>query len=470
VWSREREPDVQPLHRAAPPAAPPANAVLTLQRSIGNRAVGRLLARDPLVCQNPGDLCIAPPEANACVVGDPSVATPPVPTTVLPTPPPVTPTPSTAAPGQPIVADVAIPVAFAEVVDDRKVKELTAGDFSGIAELKRFAGALAEEYLTRQRAATAYGKTTRAAIAAKLLKALQDAAKAGANAQADTDKLDKKARDLAVKAAIKAVAPPSDTDVDSSLATARDDQVKAFATSWDAHIASPQAPNLKVSTLANAWMRNRQQELLVVTETIKRATGQFSVWGRDALPGLAGFPEHLDQDATDGHSLSEAPGGTDGGKNARVHASTIKFLTSLRTRAPYATFQTYGPGHGSWPIAGRGLSIDCYIGGTDKARKINYGATTSMDFWERSNVAEFLDAIEETAKALDFRYFAIYNDFAVAKYVNEKATHGSVGFAGGLDKKQSLNYHGGGLKLHVHLDLVPPEMRSAPVATPPATP
>src|SRR5205823_7692756 len=115
-----------------------------------------------------------------------------------------------------------------------------------------------------QRAATAYGKTTRAAIAAKLLKALQDAARTAANAQADADKLEKKARDLAVKAAIKAVTPPSGTDVDSSLATARDDQVKALATSWDAHIASPQAPNLKVSTLANAWMRNRQQELLVV--------------------------------------------------------------------------------------------------------------------------------------------------------------------------------------------------------------
>jgi hypothetical protein len=269
-----------------------------------------------------------------------------------------------------------------------------------------------------------------------------------------------------VTAAVKAVMSPGEDDVNSSLAAARDDQVTAFAASWDAHIASPQAPNLKVSTLANAWMRNRQQELLVVTETIKRATGQFSMWSKDAIPGLVGFPEHLDQDATAGHSLSEAPGGSDGGKNGRVHASTIRFLTALKTRAPYATFQTYG-NHGSWPLAGRGLSIDCYIGGSDKARHINYGATTSTEFWERSNVAEFLDAIEETAKALDFRYFAIYNDFAIEKYVNEKATYGSVGFAGSLDKGKNLNYHGGGLKLHVHLDLVPPEMRTAPVAAPP---
>ena len=450
---------------------PRPSPLVTLRRAVGNRAVGRLLARDPLVCPNPGDLCIAPPEPNACVVGDPTVATPPMPAAVLPAPvtaPSATGT-SAAAAGQPVVADVLIPVTFTEVVDDRKVKELSAGDFSGIAELKRFSGALADEYLARQRAATPYGKATRAAVAAKLLKALQDAAKTGANAQADTDKLDKKALDLAVKAAVKAVTPPSETDVDSNLATARDDQVRAFAANWDAHIASPQAPGLKVSTLANAWMRNRRQELLVVSETIKRAGGQFSMWSRDAIPGLAGFPDHLDQDPTEGHSLSEAPGGSDGGKSGRVHPSTITFLTALKARAPYATFQTYAH-HGSWPIAGRGLSIDCYIGGTDRARHISYGATTPTEFWERSNVAEFLDAIEETAKALDFRYFAIYNDFAVEKYVNEKATYGSVGFAAGVDKGKNLNYHGGGLKLHVHLDLIPPAMRSAPAATPPAKP
>jgi hypothetical protein len=420
--------------------------VLALQRSIGNRAVRQLLAREPNVCVDVPQLCLPPPEKNECVVGEPDTPTPPVPTTVLP------PAPTTGS----VVADVAIPVVFTEVVDDRKVKELTPdGDFTGIAELKRFAGALADEYLSRQRADTAYGKATRAKIAATLLKALQDKARADAGSKYDAEltegaKADKKARDAAIKAAVKAVVAPTDAAVDASLATARDDQVKAFAESWDAHIKSPQAPNLKVSTLANAWMRNRQEELLVVTETVKRAAGQFNMWGRDAIPGLVGFPEHLDEDET-AHSLSEAPGGHDGGKVGHVHEATIKFVTALNKRAPTATFETYH-NHGSWPLMGRGLSVDCYI----------TAGTTSRQFWERPKVAAFLDAIEDTAKELDYRYFAIYNDFAVEKYVNEKATYGSAGFAGGLDKGKSLNYHGGGLKLHVHLDLVPPEMRTAP--------
>lgn len=420
--------------------------MLALQRSIGNRAVRQLLAREPNVCVDVPQLCLAPPEKNECVVGEPDTPTPPVPTTVLPS------APTTGS----VVADVAIPVLFTEVVDDRKVKELTPdGDFTGIAELKRFAGALADEYLSRQRADTAYGKATRAKIAATLLKALQDKARADAGSTYDAEltegaKADKKARDAAIKAAVKAVVAPTDAAVDASLATARDDQVKAFAESWDAHIKSPQAPNLKVSTLANAWMRNRQEELLVVTETVKRAAGQFNMWGRDAIPGLVGFPEHLDEDET-AHSLSEAPGGHDGGKVGHVHEATIKFLTALNKRAPTATFETYH-NHGSWPLMGRGLSVDCYI----------TAGTTSRQFWERPKVAAFLDAIEATAKELDYRYFAIYNDFAVEKYVNEKATYGSAGFAGGLDKGKSLNYHGGGLKLHVHLDLVPPEMRTAP--------
>lgn len=443
--------DRAPANRVA--AAIPGNAVLALQRSIGNRALRQLLARDGEVCVDLPQLCLPPPEKNACVVGEPDTPTPPVPAAVLP--------PAPVATGP--VADVAIPVPFTDVADDRKVRELTPdGDFTGIAELKRFAGALADEYLTRQRADTGYGKTTRANVAAKLQKALQDKARADAGAAYDAGlaegaKADKKARDAAIKAAVKAVVAPSDADVAAGLVTARDAQVKAFAESWDAHIKSPQAPNLSVSTLANAWMRNRQEELLVVSETVKRAAGQFNMWSTGAIPGLVGFPEHLDEDQT-AHSLSEAPGGHDGGKLGHVHEATIKFVTALNKRAPTATFETYH-NHGSWPLAGRGLSVDCYI----KA------GTTSRQFWERPKVAEFLDAIEQTAKELDYRYFAIYNDFAVEKYVNEKATYGSAGFAGGLDKGKSLNYHGGGLKLHVHLDLVPPEMRTAP-AEPSKTP
>ncbi len=79
----------------------------------------------------------------------------------------------------------------------------------------------------------------------------------------------------------------------------------------------------------------------------------------------------------------------------------------------------------------------------------------------RENVAALFDALDATAAELDFRFFAIYNDFAVARWANMRMTRGNVGFAGSIDASGALNYHGGGLKLHVHVDLVPPALYAA---------
>lgn len=471
--ARAPGPDHGPLLRSR------SDRILTLQRTIGNRAVSCFVGRYPGPPFTPAPASVAdippppppaifgppPPPKLSCPLNDADVTNAQPAQTVAP--PATTPTPA-AATDQPVVPDVTIPVTFTEIVDDRKVSELTPdGDFTGIAELKRFAGALADEYLARQRAATDYGRTTRGKISQKIYDALKKQAKADADKQADDTGADKKARKKLEDDAVKAVAKPSDADVDAALATARDDQLKALASSWDAHVQSPQAKNMKVSTLANGWMRNRQEELLVVTETITRAAGQFNMWATGALPSLDSFPVGLDGDASAGKPLSDAPGGIAGGPTALVHPATIKFLTALHNAFPHVTFQNYH-NHGSWPLAGRGLSVDMYLGGRDKANNINYDTTTSRQFWDRSNVAQLIDAIEATAKSLDFRYFAIYNDYAVEKWADARTVYGSVGFVGGLDKSKSLNYHGGGIKLHVHLDLVPPEMRAAPAATAPA--
>ena len=131
----ELERDERPEQQARATPRRAGHEVLALQRSIGNRAVRQLLARDPNVCVDVPQLCLPPPEKNECVVGKPDTPTPPVPTTVLPPA-------RTTGP----VADVAIPVPFTEVVNDRKVKELTPdGDFTAIAELNACAGALADD-------------------------------------------------------------------------------------------------------------------------------------------------------------------------------------------------------------------------------------------------------------------------------------------------------------------------------------
>ena len=67
-------------------------------------------------------------------------------------------------------------------------------------------------------------------------------------------------------------------------------------------------------------------------------------------------------------------------------------------------------------------------------------------------------ALDDTAGTTHFHFYALYNDFSAARAANGFLTRGSVDFAGNVDASGGFNYHGGGEKLHVHLDLVPDEL------------
>jgi hypothetical protein len=424
-----------------------APGLLRLQRQAGNAAVARMVARGGI----PRTL------ARVC---DPAIWGPDAPDFLCWTPG-KTPA-STPAAGQPVVTDIPVPdsVAFTLVVDDRKCSELTTdGNFNSIAELQRFAGALSDEYQTRAASDSMYGKTTRAKAQAALYDTARKAAAADADNQAKEGGLSKKDAAALKASMLKAVPQPGAAEVAGAVAGQRADRLKALAVSWDAHITSPQAAGLKVSTLANAWMRNRQQELLRDTEVLAKGANQFNMFAKDALAGLDSYPTGLDKDATAGVDLASASGGVTGGPRGLVHPDTITFCNALHDTFKYVAFGTYN-NHGSWPLASRGLSVDCTMSGRDATRKIDYGKQDADQFYERSNIAELFDAIEATARQLDYRYFAIYNDYAVENYASGKATYGSIGFAANIDKGHNLNYHGGGLKLHAHLDLIPPKLRT----------
>jgi hypothetical protein len=424
-----------------------APGLLRLQSQAGNAAVARMLARGG----------ISRTLARVC---DPAVWGPDAPD-FLCWAPGKTPA-STPAAGQPVVTDIPVPdsVAFTLVVDDRKCSELTPdGNFNTIAELQRFAGALADEYQTRTTSDSVYGKTTRAKAQAALYDVARKAAATDADNQAKEGGLSKKDAAALKASMLKAVPQPGAAEVAGAVAGQRSDRLKALAASWDAHITSPQAAGLKVSTLANAWMRNRQQELLRDTEVLARAANQFNMFAKDALAGLDSYPLGLDKDASAGVDLATASGGVSGGPAGLVHPDTITFCNALHDAFSHVVFGTYN-NHGSWPLASRGLSVDCTMSGRDAARKIDYGKQNADQFYERANVGELFDAIEATARQLDYRYFAIYNDYSVENYASGKATYGSIGFAANIDKGHHLNYHGGGLKLHVHLDLVPAKLRT----------
>jgi hypothetical protein len=426
---------------------PDARGLLRLQRQAGNAAVARMIAGGGI----PRTL------ARVC---DPAIWGPDAPD-FLCWAPGKTPQ-ATPAAGQPVVTDIPVPdsIAFTLVVDDRKCSELTPdGNFNGIAELQRFAGALADEYQTRATSDSSFGKTTRAKAQAALYDAARKAAAANADNQAKEGGLSKKDAAALKAQMLKAVPQPGADEVTAAVTAQRADRLKALAASWDAHITSPQAAALKVSTLANAWMRNRQQELLRDTLVLAKGANQFNMFAKDALAGLDAYPLGLDKDDSAGVDLATASGGRTGGPKGLVHPDTITFCNALHDNFKFVSFGTYN-NHGSWPLASRGLSVDCTMSGRDATRKIDYGTQNADQFYERSNVAELFDAIEATAHQLDYRYFAIYNDYSVENYASGKATYGSIGFAANIDKGHNLNYHGGGLKLHVHLDLIPPKLRT----------
>ena len=210
---------------------------------------------------------------------------------------------------------------------------------------------------------------------------------------------------------------------------------------------------MTVSTIANAWMTNRAEQLLFDTVTQSRPRGQARMWTNLWIAPAAEGARPVDHDPTVGVPLTTAPNGRPGDGGALVDPRTITFLTALNGRFPNVSFGTYRD-HGSGGFVGRGLSVDLTLTGRlgrqDRDRH----------FWVRQNVLSLLVAVDATAAGLGYRFFAIYNDFAVAQAANAQVTTGNVGFAANIDAHGGLNYHGGGIKLHVHIDLVPPDLIS----------
>ena len=423
----EREPVRSELPAAAMGGF--AAQVLWLQRSAGNRATARLLQRQPPDggAEGPGCLATAPDA--------------PQPAQAPPQPAPAAPAAPAAAPAAPSwlatpVADVAHPVGFSELTDSRRVSELPRDQaFGGLAPVAAFAAQMRDEMLRR----------SRARLAGSVLSDLQARARTAAEAERPTGETSRARRDR-IQAAVRGVATPTDADVDAAI-------LERLQASFAEHMASHQAQGMSVAGLANAWMRNRQEALLFDTETQTRPRDQARMWTNFWIE-----PEAEDEEPVESHppgvSLDVADGGRAATDGARVDPRTVTFLDAFHQRFPHVTFQTY-MGHGSGGFQRRGLSVDVYLSGR------GYTTQTARGFWERDRVVELFENLDATAEALDYRYFAIYNDFAVARHVNARARFGNVGFAGGVDRGGALNYHGGGIKLHVHVDLVPPDLRAS---------
>lgn len=179
--------------------------------------------------------------------------------------------------------------------------------------------------------------------------------------------------------------------------------------------------NARVNTVTRGWMVGRREQL------------DFQTLMPGNIAGLRNF------DPT-GEAATlvpiEAPGtGTpvDPAVNTFIHA-----LAALHSRFAANNYA----GHGGGAFRGRGLSLDLTL----------RGSLDERGFYPRQSAVDFLLLVHQAAQQSNLEWRVLYNDFAVARAVNQRTGARHVGFVG--DSSGNLNWHGP-LVLHFHLDLSP---------------
>jgi hypothetical protein len=411
---------------------------------------------------------------------------------------PIAPSQTSAGP----VDDIAPPVVVTPITDDRRVRELVAAeraavqsatpgatltparrdqiagtptpptdpdtfDFNGLTVVADYARALAAEL----------GRRRQARVATRVLTARQNEARQSARTTAEAETVEHEAagarRRRIAAAQTTAAAGATGPTADEATEIARREAMAALVASWIRHVHAPSTQAYTVAHLANAWMNNRGQEGLLDTETVTRPADQARMWSNLWITPPAADETPMESDTTQGVGLGTVPGGSPSGATL-IDPRIVPFLTDLHTRIPHVSYGTYAH-HGSVGFAGRGLSIDMTLEGADRATattpRRNWAEQTASQWYTRGNVADLLLAIDAAAAATSVQFFAIYNDFSVARFGNMHLHNGNVGFAANIDAGGSMNYHGGGEKLHVHVDILPADLAATtrPVPPPPAT-
>jgi hypothetical protein len=141
----------------------------------------------------------------------------------------------------------------------------------------------------------------------------------------------------------------------------------------------------------------------------------------------------------------------EGGTKTPVAPELADFLANLSARPDTPAFTASNrPDHGGDKFKGMGFSTDLML----KVQSNDF-----RGFYPHSIAVRFLLELDATAKAMGARWRVLYNDFGVAKEVNETTGSQNVIFTGnsiftGDSRKDRLNWHGPApMLLHFHLDL-----------------
>jgi hypothetical protein len=102
-----------------------------------------------------------------------------------------------------------------------------------------------------------------------------------------------------------------------------------------------------------------------------------------------------------------------------------------------------------------------YFGNVDDVGKYSFDVhldgligINAEGFYEREPLIRFLLAVERAAVATDIAWIALYNDFEVARTVNERLGERRIGFSGG-GRDGSIHHGPAPYLLHLHFNIMP---------------
>jgi hypothetical protein len=126
----------------------------------------------------------------------------------------------------------------------------------------------------------------------------------------------------------------------------------------------------------------------------------------------------------------------------------VAFMQRLRQLYRQVRADTYG-NHGGGAFTGRGFSIDLWL-------DVSPTPIDKRGFWRHEDAVALLRAVHQAARAVGAEWRVLYNDYSVARVINQETGARRVGFVGGAFSGGGLNWHGPHpLILHFHLDLAP---------------
>ena len=194
-------------------------------------------------------------------------------------------------------------------------------------------------------------------------------------------------------------------------------------------------------TIIRAWQISREQQMGFETQDRSRL-----------LPSTFRPPADLVQ-----RLVTPLVKGSD---KEPVAPLVVAFTQKLLQIDPQAGADTYR-NHGGGAFNGRGFSIDLWL---------DHSPKDARGFYRPEDAVALLRAVHQAARAVGAEWRVLYNDYAVARVINQETGARHVAFIGNARPGGGLNWHGPHpLILHFHLDLAPLPSAAAG-ATPPISP